>query len=89
MGSTPGQHDDRFEQARLAGRVGAHDELRTGAEGSVQGGIPPEVEDVEGGQQSEPAPVPAVDPPTAEATPLLAIGRRTQEVVRTGITTWT
>ena len=66
VAATPGEQDDRFEEARLPGRVRAPDELRSGAEGGVEGGVPAQVAQADGVEQ---------DPP--------------QEVVRTGITTWT
>jgi len=66
MAPAPGQQDDGFEQAGLAGGVGAPDELRSGSERGVQRGVAAQISQADGVEQ---------DPP--------------QEVVRTGITTWT
>ena len=66
MAAAPGEQDDRLEETGLPGRVRAPDELWSGAEGGVEGGVPAQVAQADGVEQ---------DPP--------------QEVVRTGITTWT
>ena len=51
MAPAPGQQHDRLEEAGLAGRVRAPDELWAGAEGDVEGGVPAEVEQADGVEQ--------------------------------------
>src|SRR5690349_13564482 len=75
MGGAPGEQDDALEQARLAGRVGPPDELRAGRQLDVERAVPAEV-----GQQQ---------PLEQRRGGRRGCGRRDQEVVRTGITTWT
>jgi hypothetical protein len=76
VGSAPGEQDDRLEQARLAGRVRAPDELRAVAERDIELGVTAEVaqrELCEG------------DPGRRRRYRGTGPG---QEVVRTGMTTW-
>ena len=74
----PGQEHDRLEEAGLAGRVGAPDQLRPGPEGGLEGFVPPEIEQADRVEQGRRGPVRPVRPPV--------VG---YEVVRTGMTTWT
>ena len=52
--AAPGQQDHRLEEARLAGRVRAPDEVRSGAERRVERRVAPEVEQVDGLEQGRP-----------------------------------
>ena len=79
MRAPPGQQHDRLEQARLAGRVGAPDELRPRPERGLERGIAPEVGEAQGVEQRG---VPGRDPA------FVGDGDR-QDAVRTGMTTWT
>src|SRR4029077_16162707 len=76
----PGQQDHGFEEARLAGRVGAPHDVRARSERRVERGVAPEVEQVDGLEQGRPDPASGRDRPPVQPG---------QEVVRTGMTTWT
>ncbi len=78
VGVAPGQQDDGLEQARLAGRVGTVDELGARPEGDVEGGVAAQIADRD----------PAQDRRLRGRPSGVEAGVR-QEVVRTGITTWT
>ncbi|TAJ98898.1 MAG: hypothetical protein EPO36_13810 [Chloroflexota bacterium] len=54
MGVAPGKQDDALEEARLAGRVGTPDELRTGAEGRLERAVSPEIGEAERGERGGP-----------------------------------
>jgi hypothetical protein len=77
MAATPGEQDDRLEEARLAGGVRTEDQLRAGLEDGVERGVPAKVADGEAPQDRG-----------VGVRPGGGVGVR-QEVVRTGITTWT
>jgi hypothetical protein len=78
MRAAPRQQDDRLEQAGLAGSVGAVDQLRPGLELGVEGRVPAEVADRDPAQDRR-----------VDGRALGAWGGVRQDVVRTGITTWT
>jgi hypothetical protein len=44
MRASPAEQRDRLEQARLAGRIGPVDQVRAGAEGGVERGVPAKIE---------------------------------------------
>lgn len=75
-----GQEHDRLQEAGLARCVGADDELRAGSEVHLERWIAPEVEEVKSREQPR---FPDERFPVEESCV------RRQEVVRTGITTWT
>jgi hypothetical protein len=75
VGSAPGEQHDRLEEARLAGGVRPHDEVRSRAEGELGRAVAAEV----------------LDRDRVEHRGILwpgGAGHR-QDVVRSGITTWT
>jgi hypothetical protein len=78
MGTTPGEQDDPLEERRLARGVRSDDQLGTRAELGQQRVVRAQAGD---GQASEE--VGLVDGPVDGE------GRRRQDVVRSGMTTWT
>ena len=90
MGSAPGREDDRLEQAGLARGVRAPDELRAGREDGVEVRVAAQVADRQPEQDGCGAPALAVDLDGARrrVRGRCPEGVR-QDVVRTGITTWT
>ena len=90
MRAAPGQQDDRLEEARLACRVGPPDQLRAGFEHGVERRVAAQVADGDAPQDRgvgnrRRAGVRAVRRGGGRVA--RAVVR--QEVVRTGITTWT
>ena len=61
--AAPGQQDDRLEQARLAGRVRAPDELRAGAERRVERRVAPQVEQADASRAGSSGPAAPGRPP--------------------------
>ena len=53
VGATPGEQDDRLEQARLAGRVGPPDELRSGPEVGVEARVAAQIAELDRLEQTD------------------------------------